>query len=204
MSNTDNPLVESNTAPHDSGNANNNMAEKYSHIPGWGMDADEENDPVYPMRHYNGADHQHIHYNKPPQQPATVEMLKSIERPSLSRVFGTTAPPQGFSGSIRRKAFEYSEANALHWMGLILADRVNMVEGLIEDFRSGHVPNLFAERGWAAEWKYNKKGVITNALIGAALIGSYIALSSSKKKKKKAAKTNAAKAAVPAVVVAKK
>ena len=39
------------------------------HIPGWGMDADPENDPTYPMKHWNGADHQRFNYEKPPQQP---------------------------------------------------------------------------------------------------------------------------------------
>ena len=71
-------------------------------------------------------------------------------------------------------------------MTLILADRVNVFEGIIEDLSQGHVPNFFAERGWNAEWKYNKKGVIKNVLIGAALLGCYVALSSSKKKKNKA------------------
>ena len=27
-------------------------------IPGWGMDADPENDPTYPMKRWNGADHE--------------------------------------------------------------------------------------------------------------------------------------------------
>ena len=30
-------------------------------IPGWGMDADPENDPTYPMKRWNGADHERIH-----------------------------------------------------------------------------------------------------------------------------------------------
>ena len=190
MENLANPVTENKTTPgtapdsYGMGADATMTAKDYSHIPGWGMDADEENDPTYPMKHYTGADHQRIYYEKPPQQPVDVEILHSIERPTVSRVFGNNLPPHGLSGAIRRKAFQYSEANAAHWMGLILADRVNMVEGLIDDFRNGHVPNIFAERGWVAEWKYNKAGVIKNVLIGAALIGGYIALSSGKKKKK--------------------
>jgi len=196
MANTVNPASDTNaatdttnnTTPHTHGNkmaADDTMAaDQYNHIPGWGMDADPQNDPAYPMRHYNGADHERIYHEKPSQQPVNMEVLHSIERPTVSPVFGATLPPQGVSGAIRRAAFKYSEADARHWMGLILADRVNMVEGLIDDFSRGYVPNIFAERGWSAEWKYNKKGVIKNVLIGAALIGGYIALSSSKKKKK--------------------
>ncbi len=71
-------------------------------------------------------------------------------------------------------------------MTLILADRVNVYEGIIEDLSHGHVPNIFAERGWKAEWKYNKKGVIKEVLIGAALITGAIAYSTAKKKRKKA------------------
>lgn len=195
MENTSNPALDNTATPKTTGTTPNNYgmaadatmsAEDYSRIPGWGMDADPDNDPTYPMKHYTGADHQRIYYEKPPQQPVNVEILHSIERPTVSRVFGTTAPPSGLSGMIRRKAFQYSEANALHWMGLILADRVNMVEGLIDDFKNGHIPNIFAERGWNAEWKYNKKGVIKEALIGAALITGIIAYSTTKKKRKKA------------------
>lgn len=196
MANTVNPVSDKKTAtditeniPHIHGNklaADDVMTtDQYSHIPGWGMDADDQNDPVYPMRHYNGADHQRINYDKPPQQPVTVEILHSVERPTLSRVVSDKLPPQGLSGVIRRKAFEYSEGNALHWMGLILADRVNMIEGVIEDLSRGHIPNIIEERGWKAEWKYNKKGVIKEVLIAGALIAGAIALTSSKKKKTK-------------------
>src|SRR3954469_17966736 len=79
-------------------------------IPGWGHDADPKNNPTYPMKHYTGADHERIHYERPPQQPKNIEILKSIERPSISRVFGTSTPPKGLSGAIRRFAFRYSES----------------------------------------------------------------------------------------------
>src|SRR5687767_2015817 len=113
------------------------------HIPGWGIDADPENDPTYPMKHWNGADYQRINYEKPPQQPIDIEVLHSNERPGVTRVFGTSTPPSGLSGMIRRWAFKYSEATTAHWMGLIFADRVNVVEGYIEDLTHGIVPNIF-------------------------------------------------------------
>ena len=53
-------------------------------IPGWGVDADPENDPTYPMKHRNGADYERLNYERPPQQPVTVEVLHSIERPNLT------------------------------------------------------------------------------------------------------------------------
>lgn len=156
------------------------------HIPGWGIDANPENDPTYPMKQWNGADHQRFNYDKPVQQPIDVEVLHSIERPGVSRVFGTSTPPSGLSGAIRRWAFKYSESTYLHWVPLVLADRINVVEGYIDDFAHGIITNPFAERGWQAEWKYNRKSLIKNALIGSAVTFAALALVSKKKKLKKA------------------
>jgi len=152
------------------------------HIPGWGMDADPENDPTYPMKHWNGADYERINYEKPPQQPVNMEVLHSVERPGITRVFGTSVPPTGLSGAIRRYVYKYSEATTIHWMGLILADRVNCVEGLIDDLKSGTVPNLFKERGWSAEWKYNRQGFIKNVVTGVLVTTAIIAMCRSKRK----------------------
>lgn len=81
------------------------------HIPGWGIDADPENYPNYPMKNYTGADHERLNYQKPPQQPVNIEVLKSIERPTLTSVFGASTPPQGLSGQIRRFAFKYKRTS---------------------------------------------------------------------------------------------
>ena len=155
------------------------------HIPGWGIDADAENDPTYPMKHWNGADHQRFNYEKPPQQPIDMEVLHSIERPGVTSVFGTSTPPSGLSGAIRRYAFKFSEATTAHWMTLIFADRVNVVEGYIDDLRKGYVPNIFAEKGWRAEWKYNRKGFVKSVAIGAAVTAAAVLLLNSKNKKEK-------------------
>lgn len=155
------------------------------HIPGWGIDANPENDPTYPMKHRNGADYQGFNYPKPQQQqPINIEVLHSNERPGVPRVFGTSSPPSGLSGIIRRFAFNYSESTHLHWVPLVLADRINVIEGYIEDLTHGIIPNPFAERGWQAEWKYNKKGVIkTAAIAGAVAVSVFLLVSSSKNKK---------------------
>ncbi|HZF64938.1 MAG TPA: hypothetical protein VEZ55_10645 [Chitinophagaceae bacterium] len=151
-------------------------------IPGWGIDADPENDPTYPIKHYNGADHQRFNYEKPTQQPLQEEILHSIERPGVTRVFGTSTPPSGLSGRIRRFAFKYSESTYAHWVPLVLADRVNVVEGILDDLRKGIVPNIFAEKGWQAEWKYNRTEMIRNIAIGVVVTASLFALLSQKKK----------------------
>jgi hypothetical protein len=152
-------------------------------IPGWGVDADPENDPTYPMKKRDGSDYQRLNYERPPQQPTTVEVLHSIERPGLTSVFGTSTPPQGLSGSIRRYAFKYSESTYMHWFPLVVADRVNVIEGIIGDIKRGHFPNIIGERGWAAEWKYNRAGLIKNVAIGAAITFGIIILIKNRSRK---------------------
>jgi hypothetical protein len=36
--------------------------ENYKNIPGWGIDADPENEPTYPMKTYTGDDHKRSNY----------------------------------------------------------------------------------------------------------------------------------------------
>ena len=115
-------------------------------------------------------------------QPPNIEVLHSNERPGLSATFGTSSPPSGLSGAIRRFAFKFSESEYGHWLPLLIADRVNAVEGIIDDLRHGHVPNIFAERGWAAEWKYNRKELVKKMIIGAAVASAVILMTMNKKK----------------------
>src|SRR5690606_24207504 len=113
------------------------------------------------------------------------EILHSNERPGLSATFGTSSSPSGLSGSIRRFAFKFSESEYGHWLSLLLADRVNAVEGIVDDLQRGHVPNIFAERGWGAEWKYNRLGLAKKLLVGAVVTYALVKLCSSGPAKKK-------------------
>jgi hypothetical protein len=146
-----------------------NIAEEYTHIKGWGVEANPHNEPTAPMKKYTGDDHKRLNYEKPQQQEADVEILHSNERPDLSAVFGTSVTPSGLSGDIRRYAFRYSESSLGHWFTLFLADRVNVIEGIIDDLGKGYIPNIFAERGWKAEWKYNKKELVKKAAVAVAI-----------------------------------
>jgi hypothetical protein len=147
-----------------------------SQIEGQGVDADPKNDPTYPMKHRNDGEHAGYSWERPPQQPIDVEILHSNERPNVSAVFGTSTPPSGLSGMIRRFAFNYSESSYGHWLPLMLADRVNEVEGVVEDLASGHVPNVFAERGWNAEWKHNRINLIGRVVVGAVLVSAAVGI----------------------------
>ncbi|HEX2534985.1 MAG TPA: hypothetical protein VHK69_14675 [Chitinophagaceae bacterium] len=166
--------------------AKDQLAAKYAHIKGWAIDADPDNEPTYPMKNYTGDDHQRLSYERPPLQPQTVEILKSTERPTLSATFGTSTPPSGLSGRLRRWAFEHSEGKMTHWLPLILADRINAVEGIVDDLKRGHIPNIIKERGWTGEWKYNRAGLIKKVAIGVAVTSLVVLWMSRKKEKKNA------------------
>jgi hypothetical protein len=146
-----------------------------SQIKGWGVDADPRNDPTYPMKHRDDGEHAGYAWERPPQQPINTEILHSIERPNVTSVFGTSTPPSGLSGMIRRFAFRYSESSYGHWLPLMLADRVSVVEGILGDLKRGHVPNIFAELGWKAEWKYNKTRLVRRILGRVVLISAAVA-----------------------------
>jgi len=143
------------------------QANDMPHIQGWGADLDRKNRPAVPMEH------------KPPRldvqplplkrQRPDVEVLVSTEHiHGLTPVFGTTVPPRGLSGWLRRQAYKLSENDVRHFLMLMLADRVDMVEGLGEDLARGHVPNVLAEMGIKSEWQYNKAGLVRKAAIATA------------------------------------
>lgn len=152
-------------------------------VKGWGIDADPKNDPAYPMKTRTEVDHAGYTWERPPQQPLTVEILHSNERPNVSAVFGTSTPPTGLSGMFRRFAFKYSEGSYGHWLPLMLADRIGVVEGILGDLAHGHVPNIPGELGIKAEWKHNRKNLVLGIVAGTLLASSVVTYQRSKKAK---------------------
>jgi hypothetical protein len=141
-----------------------------STIPGWGVDADPENDPTYPIREREQDDASGVMvWERPPLQETDVEILQSIEHNRRPAVVGTSAPPSGISGMIRRAAFKKSESDWWHWLMLMGADRINVVEGVVQDLARAKIPNIPAEMGARAEWKHNKKGLVTKIAVMAAI-----------------------------------
>jgi hypothetical protein len=120
-----------------------------SQIPGWGADLDRRNRPAVPMERMPPRDDD-AHWDVPEAQVQTVEILHSNERPGLTPVFGTACPPSGLSGRIRRAAFRHSEGRLRHWMMLMLADRINVVEGVFEDVSKKRRPHSLAIVGVVA------------------------------------------------------
>jgi len=148
-------------------------------VQGWGADLDPRKRPAYPKER-TPPRHNRPNY-QPEQQYQRVRILKSIERPTLPHVFGTTLPPSGFSGLIREQAYKYGEAKIHRWLLLLLADRINVVEGLVEDLSRGHIPNVFDEMGLKAELKYNKKAFLKRFFTGVIFVSGLIYFLNQKK-----------------------
>ena len=144
-------------------------------VVGWGVDADPANDPTYSYRDRSNDDHSGK-WTRPTLQQSDVEQLQSVEHKQLPAVFGTSSPPRYVSGMMRRLAFRWTESNWAHWMLLMGADRVNMVEGLVEDLAHAKIPNVPKEMGVPAEWRHNKKGLAQKLAITAAVGGAMFAL----------------------------
>lgn len=141
-----------------------------SGIQGWGADLDRKDRPAVPMertppRSLDGAQ------DKLTQQKQDIEVFVSPERPGITPLFGTSTPPSGLSGLIRRWAYKLTENDLRHWLLLLLADRVNVVEGIGADLRHGHIPNVLGEMGIKAEWQHNRAGLVRKAAVATAVAG---------------------------------
>ena len=151
-------------------------------VNGWGVDADPRNDPTYPYCERSVDSGPDNSWERPTQQRPHVEVLRSIEHNHLPAVVGTSTPPAGLSGAIRRTAFRYSESDWTHWLMLLGADRVNVVEGLLADLARGRVPNIPAEMGVRSAWQHDRKALVAKAAVTVALSALVIAAVQHKRK----------------------
>lgn len=140
-------------------------------VVGWGVDADPENDPTYPMRDVSSDDNGGLNWERPSLQPESVEVLMSTEHNRRPAVFGTSTPPAGISGMLRRHAFKRSEGKWGHWLMLLMADRVDMVEGIVDDLGKGRIPNVPAEMGIRSEIRHNLPGLTRKVVFTGAVLG---------------------------------
>jgi hypothetical protein len=155
--------------------------EELQRIPGWGSDLDRKNWPAVPMER-TPPRFIHVPEGQPVQQAQTVEVFCSPERPGITPLFGTAQPPKWLSGAIRRLAYKLPENDLRHWLMLLAADRVNMVEGIVDDLRHGHVPNVLGEMGIRSELRYNPAGLVRKALITTAVVGGIMVLLNRRKR----------------------
>ncbi len=124
-------------------------------IPGWGVDLDPADRPSVPKLQYQ-EDLTGAHWEFPDRQPETFPRERSIEHAFLTPVFGTTCPPKGLSGVVRRLSYRrYSEARAAHWLLLILADRIDAVEHHLASLVSLRPDQPVTQTGVVAEFRRN-------------------------------------------------
>jgi len=152
------------------GHSKANVPEDYRTINGWGVDLDPANRPMVPRE--LPSDVTTVRGNVGARQVPKDKVHLSVEHPDLTPVFGNSCPPHGLSGMLRDYAFQFGEASNRHWMTLILADRVDMVEHLIADALRGKPDNYVAEKGWPAYLKYNPGRSRRWLTLGAVVLGA--------------------------------
>ena len=120
-------------------------------IPGWGVDLDPKDRPAVPREQFDpGATG--AHWEFPERQPERWPRERSPEHRMLTPVFGTSCPPRGLSGMIRRRAYRYGEGQTAHWMLLMLGDRIDVMESRVEALLSGRPDNPITETGIRGEF----------------------------------------------------
>jgi hypothetical protein len=126
-------------------------ADLEARIPGWGADLDPADRPSVPRERFDptlsGA-----HWEHPERQPEKWPRERSVEHTELPPVFGTSCPPKGLSGAIRKVAYaRYSEGQAAHWLLLMAGDRVDTLESALHSLLTLRPDNPISETGVRAE-----------------------------------------------------
>ena len=124
-------------------------------IPGWGVDLDPRDRPSVPKLDFD-PDRSGAHWDFPERQEQRFPRERSIEHAFVTPVFGTAQPLKGLSGKIRRYSYErFSEARAAHWLLLMAADRVDVVESTVTGLLQGKPDNPVTETGVLSEFSHH-------------------------------------------------
>jgi len=123
-------------------------------IPGWGVDLDPKNRPAVPKERFD-PEATGAHWDFPDRQEEKWPRERSVEHALLTPVFGTSCPPKGLSGIVRKYAYRrFSEGRAAHWLLLLGADRIDAVESHLRSFASTRPDNPFTETGIRSEFTH--------------------------------------------------
>lgn len=99
----------------------------HPNVPGWGVDAVPGARPGVPLRPSQPLPAAGARVDTPKQRPQKpITRRRTLYREP--RVVGTRQPPRGLSGALRRFAYRIPEHEARHWMMLLLADRIDVLE----------------------------------------------------------------------------
>ena len=137
-------------------------------IPGWGADLDVADRPSVPRERFDPT-FSGAHGEHPERQPEKWPRERSVEHTELPPVFGTTCPPKGLSGVVRKFAYaQYSEGQAAHWLLLMAGDRIDVAESGLRSLLTLRPDNPITETGVLAEvthkglssrWGHNRADV---------------------------------------------
>ncbi|MDQ3031552.1 MAG: hypothetical protein M3Y87_03985 [Myxococcota bacterium] len=119
-----------------------------SHIIGHGADADPSKRPGIPRetepRMAPGA-------IEPERQQSYVRVLQDRANDTMPPVYGTAQPPKALSGAMRKLAYGYPAHWTRHWMLLLVADRVDVMEHRARSVRGvASIAGLIVAGGLAA------------------------------------------------------
>ena len=144
-------------------------------IAGWGSDLEAAQRAGVPRDRVPGLGPEQL-YPDVEQQLPRHRIHKSTEHARLTPVFGTSCPPRGASGALRDFAYSISEGRKERWVLLLMADRIDMVEGLAEDLVTLRPPNLLRETGWRASLRHEPGAFAVKAAVGLACVAAVAAL----------------------------
>jgi len=73
-----------------------------------------------------------VHWTRPERQPPDPYVTRRAGLQNLPPVYSSALPPHGLPGAIRRAAYRVPEQYVRHWLMLLFADRVEVMQ-----FRAG-------------------------------------------------------------------
>ena len=97
-------------------------------IPGYGVDADPSRRPGVPQYQKPLRPHPNAKYPPPVQESEVKQLMHGRPHKDYPPVWGTAQPPSGVAGAIRKLAYSWPDHRPKHWVALLFADRVDVLE----------------------------------------------------------------------------
>jgi hypothetical protein len=101
---------------------------EHANEPVYGSDLPGSERPGVPMETESRPLTPSVHWREPEKQSPNRRVTKRRELAQLTPVFSSALPPRGISGMLRRAAYRIPETHAQHFLTLMLADRVDVLE----------------------------------------------------------------------------
>ena len=96
--------------------------------PVYGADLSRSERPGVPMETEPRSLTPTVHWTDPERQRPDRRVTKRRELQQLTPVFSSANPPRRLSGALRRAAYRIPETHPRHFLTLMLADRVDVLE----------------------------------------------------------------------------